>query len=301
MAEIERVVPGGAILGECPVWDARAGVLWWVDIDGRCIHRYDPTFGADAFKAVPGRPGSIALTARFHELLVAMENELLLLDWDEETLDAWVALEPPDLGNRLNDGGCDRQGRFWVGSMGESPDTNGRTGRLHRVEPSGHFTTTQRSVGIANGIAFSPDGRTMYFADSLRKVVWAYDYDPDTGEPHNERVFVEFGSELPGLPDGATVDAAGCYWVACVYGWAIARVSPDGRLDRLIEFPVEKPSKPAFGGKDLDVLYVTSIGSGGAEPTVTHQPDDGALFALDVGVRGLREPRFDMTSFGDRG
>jgi sugar lactone lactonase YvrE len=160
------------------------------------------------------------------------------------------------------------------------------------VLPDGSFTTTQRSVGIANGIAFSPAGDTMYFADSERRTVWAYDYDPATGDATGERVFVELGSELPGKPDGATVDEDGCYWLACVYGWSLARITPRGDVDRVVEMPVENPSKPAFGGSDLDVLYVTTIGSGGTEPTVTHQADDGAVFAVDAGVRGLPEPTF---------
>jgi sugar lactone lactonase YvrE len=289
LAEISRIVPGGALLGECPVWDAKAEVLWWVDIEGRRIHRYDATFAVDSHQDVPGRPGAIALTGQFNRLLVAMENELVWFDWDEANLDSWLQLEPPDTGNRLNDAVCDRNGRFWVGSMSETPAA---TGRLHCVKPSGAYTTTQRGIHVANGLAFSPDSRTMYFADSHRRTVWAYDYEVETGRTSAERVFLEFGTELPGKPDGAAVDEAGCYWVACVYGWSIARVDPKGRIDRLVELPVEKPTKPAFGGKQLDVLYVTTIGSGGSEPTVTHQHDDGAVFALDVGVSGIAEPRF---------
>ena len=121
----------------------------------------------------------------------------------------------------------------------------------------GTVVDIRSGIGISNGLAFSPDGRTMYFADTSRRTVWAYDFDPDDGRPSNERVFVDF-STLPGRPDGACVDADGGYWIACVYGWAVARVTPDGRVDRLIEVPVEKPSMPAFGGRDMTTVFVTS-------------------------------------------
>jgi sugar lactone lactonase YvrE len=129
----------------------------------------------------------------------------------------------------------------------------------------------------------------MYFADTSRRTVWAYDFDPDDGRPSNERVFVDF-STLPGRPDGACVDADGGYWIACVYGWAVARVTPDGRVDRLIEVPVEKPSMPAFGGRDMTTVFVTSIRRGVADEP--RQLDAGGLFAFDAGVRGLPEHVF---------
>ena len=131
----------------------------------------------------------------------------------------------------------------------------------------------------------------MYWADTRRCMVWAFDYDVSTGRRSHQRPFLDFDL-LPGLPDGACVDADGCYWVACVYGWAVLRATPDGVVDRIIELPVEKPSMPAFGGVGLDTLYVTSISSGGSAPAAPDQPLAGALLAIDVGVIGLTEPRF---------
>jgi sugar lactone lactonase YvrE len=286
---VECVVPAGALLGECPLWSERERLLYWVDIKGRQIHRYDPTTGVDEQRSVPGRPGSIALTARDGHLLVAMERSLAWFDWVVGGCEDWIVLEE-ESGNRLNDGRCDPVGRFWVGSM-FTPTSAGRsTGMLHRVTPDGDAVTVRTGIGVANGLAFSPDGGTMYFADTPRETVWAYDYDVATGQLAGERVFLDFGP-LPGRPDGACVDQDGCYWIACVDGWAILRVTPDGRVDRRIDLPVEKPTMPAFGGEALSTLFVTSIGQGGSTPPAPGQLA-GGLFAIETGTRGLVEPRF---------
>ena len=283
---IDIVVAGGALLGECPVWSVAEDRLYWVDIEGRLIHRSDPATGTDEASATPGRPGSIALTDTPGRLLVASEHELGWFDWSTGVVEPWVELEEPGTGNRLNDGRCDPSGRFWVGSMYEDTSDGRSTGMLHRVEPNGSVTTVRSEVGVSNALAFSPDGRTMYWADSFRDTVWAYDYDPDDGSIREERVFVAPGT-APGKPDGACVDADGCLWVARVRGGALARFSPSGTLDRLIELPVDAPTMPAFGGTDLSTLYVTSLGGG--DP---HDPEAGALLALDVGIHGLPEPSF---------
>jgi len=162
---------------------------------------------------------------------------------------------------------------------------------LHRMDPDGASETVRRGVGVSNGLAFSPDGTTMYHADTLCDTVWAYDYDPTTGERGRERVFTDF-ADLPGSPDGACVDAAGCYWVACVFGWAVARLTPDGDVDRIIELPVEKPTMPAFGGPGLDTLFVTSIGGGGTHEVAPDQPEAGRLMTIEVGATGIVEPTF---------
>ncbi len=163
------------------------------------------------------------------------------------------------------------------------------SGLLHRVEPDGSTATLRGDVGVSNGLAFSPDGTTMYWADTLRDTVWAYDYDADVGHVSAERVFIDFG-EFPGFPDGACVDAEGNYWVACVHGGAVMQFSPDGSPRRRIELPARRPTMPAFGGSGLDVLYVTSIGP---RPTDEGPPDHaGCLLVVDAGARGLAEPLF---------
>lgn len=285
------VLPAAAQLGECPLWSPGEGRLYWVDIDGRTIHRYNSATGLDEQRPVPGRPGSLALTATAGRLLVAIETRLAFLDWASGAWLDWVMLEPDSDGNRLNDGRCDRTGRFWVGSM-FAPAAAGRSsGILHRVEPDGTAVTMRSGIGVANGLAFAPDGRTMYFADTQRDTVWAYDYDPGTGEPSNERVFLDFGP-LPGRPDGACVDEDGCYWIACVFGATVLRVTPRGAIDRQVALPVSKPTMPAFGGPSLSTLFITTIGGGGSHAVDPTQPEAGGLFAVEAGVRGLPEPSF---------
>ena len=149
--------------------------------------------------SAPGRPASLALTDKPERLLVAIEGRLAFLDWTSATWTDWIVLEAADLRNRLNDGRCDPAGRFWVGSMSDPAIASGdgprpATGLLHRVEADGAAVTVRSGIGVTNGLAFAPDGRTMYFADTHRDTVWAYDYDVSTGEATNERVFLDFES-----------------------------------------------------------------------------------------------------------
>ncbi len=288
---IERITVEPDLLGECPVWERAANRLWWVDIDGRLVRRFTPSTGAFEKRELPGRPGSFALTKHADRLLVAMENQVGWFDWVDGSWDPWRDLESGETGNRLNDGRCDPAGRLWVGSMYERASAGRFTGMLHRVETTGEVFTDRFNIGVSNGLAFSPSGDTMYFSDTLRETIWTYHYDVETGRRSDERVFNDF-ADLPGRPDGACIDTDGCYWVACVYGWAVARLTPKGRVDRVIELPVEKPTMPAFGGSALDTLFVTTIGEDGSHPASPGQPEAGHLFALDVGARGLPEPRF---------
>jgi L-arabinonolactonase len=288
---IDAVLPIRAQLGECPVWDGRGGHLFWIDIDARTVFRYHPATGVNESRELDGRPGSFVLTEDPDRLVVGLEHELVDMQWSSGTTTSRVVLEPGSAATRLNDGRCDPVGRYWVGSMDDPAGSGANGAMLHRVEPDDRFETIESSVGVSNGMAFSPDGTTMYWADTRRSTVWAYDYDVATGRRTHQRPFLDFDL-LPGLPDGACVDAGGCYWVACVYGWAVLRATPDGVVDRIIELPVEKPSMPAFGGEGLDTLYITSISSGGTAPAAPDQPIAGALLAIDVGVTGLTEPRF---------
>ena len=276
------------LLGECPVWDDRIDRLYTIDIDGRIVCRLDPSTGRDDVRPLVGRPGAIALTDDPDRLLVASEHELLWLEWSSGSTVPWRELETGGPRHRLNDGAPDRDGRFWVGSMHE--DATESTGLLHRVEANGESTIEAANTGVPNGLAFSPDGTTMYYADSLARAAWAYDYERSTGHRSAERQIADF-ADLPGTADGATVDADGCYWIACVFGSALARITPSGLLDRIIELPVDKPTKPAFGGVGLGTLFVTSIGGGGSHPRSDDPGLNGRLLALDVGVSGVPEPR----------
>jgi sugar lactone lactonase YvrE len=289
---IEVVGTQRDLLGECPIWDGRIDRVYSIDIDGRSVHRFDPLLGLSETHILEGRPGSMALTDDPTVVVVAVEDQLVWLDWSSGRTVPWIDLDTGGPSNRLNDGACDRMGRFWVGTMHE--DAEETTGLLYRVEATGAAHAVRSGVGVPNGLAFSPDGATMYYADSLARIVWAYDYDQAHGTPSSERVLTDF-SDLPGTADGGTVDEDGCYWIACVFGSAIARVTPRGAVDRVIEVPVDKPTKPAFGGPDLDVLYVTSIGGGATHTRYDERGANGLLLAIDVGVRGVPEPRIEIT------
>jgi sugar lactone lactonase YvrE len=165
-------------------------------------------------------------------------------------------------------------------------------GALYRLDPDGSVTLWKDGIYTANGLAFSPDGRRMYFSDSHPKVrqIWVCNYDIDTGTPSTPSLFFDT-SVLPGRPDGGTVDSEGCYWQAGVGGWQLYRLSPEGKVLMSIDMPVEKPTKPMFGGPNLDVLYVTSIGGG--VTAGQDQPEAGSLFAITgLGIKGVPQTRF---------
>lgn len=277
-------------LGECPLWDARTGHLYFIDIDGRAVHRMNGLTHEAETRTLDGRPGSMVLTRDPDQLVVAMEHQLVTLSWANGDVSQLVDVEAEGPGKRLNDGRCDPAGRYWVGSMDDPHDAMAGRGQLHRVSPTGvagevEITRHRTGIGVSNGMAFSADGTVMYWADSPRGLVWRYDVDPDTGDRHGERVFLDFSHGLPGAPDGACVDEAGCYWVACVNGGALLRAAPTGDVDMLVDLPVDKPTMPAFGGSSLETIFVTSIAD--------ESDGSGTTLMLDVpGVRGLPEPLF---------
>lgn len=290
--EADVVLPVRARLGESPVWCSRSERLFWVDIDGRSVHRTDPINGTDEVRFLSVRPGSIALCREPGRLLIAAEHSLYDFEWSSGALSLTTRLEVEGSPTRMNDGRCDTRGRFWVGSMDDPAGTGARAAQLHCIDVDLTARVVEVGVGVSNALAFDADGTTMYWADTSEATIWAFDYDPETGRRSRRRELVRFGGDLAGLPDGACVDEAGCLWVACVYGWSVVRFTPTGEVDRVVRLPVEKPSMPAFGGRDLDTLFVTSISTGGARPAAPDQPLAGALLSIDVGGRGVPEPVF---------
>ena len=287
-----------AALGESPVWCPEEAILYWVDIDGKAIHRHDPTTGTHGTRSIDGRPGSIALTSTPGRLLIASEHRLLKLDWETGAVTPFADLEAASTGNRLNDGCCDSAGRFVVGSMHADTTAGRTTGTLHRVHHSGEVETLRNHIGVTNGLAFDVKRNRMYFADTPTERVLAFDYEPSTGTMSNQRLFFDYHNH-PGKPDGACVDADGCYWSASVYGWSLLRITPDGEVDCRIELPVQKPSMPCFGGEHLDILFVTTIGAGGTTPSERGRDgfEPGATLAIEgLGVKGIVEPRFASTT-----
>lgn len=277
-------------VGESPVWDEQAQALYWVDIEGRCIRRLDVATGAVQSWDTPQRPGCLALTSR-GSLMVAMETgvfEVELLDPPQIRTRLVAAVTHRAPGMRFNDGRCDAQGRFWLGTMVMDMSLALPAGALYVLDENGLGEPVVDAMITPNGLAFGVDGRVAYHSDSHPSVqqIWAFDVDPTTGRMSGRRPWVDM-RPLPGRPDGGAVDAAGFYWICANDAGLIHRFAPDGQLVASLEVPVPKPAMCAFGGPDLNTLYVTSIQPAGAEPGLS-----GALFACELNVRGRFEPRF---------
>lgn len=282
--------------GESPVWSGAEQALYWVDIPARRLHRWHPTDNATASWEADEM---LACIARHPAggWLAGMESGLFHLRPGADGRLAGTCLADVRHalpGMRCNDGRCDRQGRFWVGSMHQDMAAGHCAGVLYRfVGDAGGAPLLAWLDGLVvpNGLGFSPDGRTMYLSDSHPSVqaIWAFDYDPDDGVPHNRRLFVDM-RQHPGRPDGAAVDEDGGYWICANDAGLVHRFTPDGRLDRSLAVPVRKPAMCAFGGPGLDTLFVTSIRPQGID--LADQPLAGGVFALQPGIRGLEEPAF---------
>jgi sugar lactone lactonase YvrE len=278
----------GNLLGEAPMWNVAEQALYWVDATRPAIHRLDDG-GEVTTWPMPRIIGSFVFR-RNGGLVGALKNGFCAIDLATGTVEAIIDPEPARPDNILNDGKCDRRGRYWCGSRDAA--LKDPVGALHRLDPNFSCRMMDEGFIVSNGIAWSPDDRTMYFADSRAETVWAYDFDLDDGAIRNRRVFFST-REIEGRCDGATVDSEGFYWCALVHGGAVARLDPKGRLDRLIPMPVKHVTMCSFGGEKLDVLYVTSAASMVPEAERAAQPLAGALFAIHgIGARGLAEPLF---------
>jgi sugar lactone lactonase YvrE len=288
--DVQCLLPVRDQLGECPIWDPRTGKLWWVDILAPCLQSYDPASGEHRRFPVAARAvGSFAIRAK-GGLALARDDGLHAFDPETGTSQPLVDPEPDLPDNRLNDGRADRRGRFWVGSM-SMQDERTPAGGLYRIDPDLQVTRMLGDVKIPNSIAFSPDDRTFYFADSREQLIWAFDLDIDSGDIANRRVFADVRGGRGG-PDGSCVDAEGFLWNAHFATSRVVRYAPDGRVDRFIEFPATNLTCCAFGGDKLDVLYVTSAKIMLKPDALAAQPMAGALFAVYPGVRGLPEAAF---------
>jgi sugar lactone lactonase YvrE len=288
----ELIVDARNAVGECPVWVPGENALYWVDIPNGGLQRWNAATGhVDAWKA-PQMLACIARTTAGNWVAGMEDGFFQLTAHNDGSLDTTplASIEHPRSGMRLNDGRCDRQGRFWAGSMVMNMAANAPEGILYRYATGTAPHAQLDGFLTLNGLAFSPDGRTMYASDShpLVQQIWAFDYDTDTGTPSNRRVFVNMNNFL-GRPDGAAVDADGCYWICANDAGLIHRFTPDGRLDRSLSVPVKKPTMCAFGGSRLDTLFVTSIRDDHSEESFS-----GGVFALNPGVIGLPEPRFTL-------
>lgn len=285
---VEPVTAPVDILGESPLWSPSEAALYWVDIRAPALRRHDPRSGESSHQRLPDLCGGVALRDD-ERLLLALRVGVWSFDRASKALAKLVVPEAESLGNRLNDTKCDRRGRLWTGSMRDFGAA--ATGSLYRVDPDLSCTRMLTHVTVPNALAWSPDDRTMYFADTPDGRLRAYDFDPDEGRLGPMRVVVERGV-LPGAPDGATVDAEGCVWNARYNGGCVARITPDGRVDRVVRVPASRVTACAFGGADLRTLFITTARQQLTPAELAAQPHAGAVFAVRVDVGGLPEPCF---------
>jgi sugar lactone lactonase YvrE len=277
------VLDARALLGECPVWSVDDRALYWVDINAPALNRFDPATGGNVAMPMPAAIGCFALRRR-GGFVVALRDGIWFAAVDGR-LERKIADAPYDPAHhRFNDGRCDPQGRFLAGYMNERRDSN--SAALVRLDPDLTVTQVLRDMTISNGLAFSPDGRTMYHTDTPTHVINAYDYDAATGIPSRPRVLARFTGETD-RPDGAAVDVEGCYWTAFYRGGRVLRIAPTGETLATIPVPAMCPTMCALGGPDLTTLYVTSARQGRDADEIARFPQSGGLFALKVDIPGL--------------
>lgn len=293
MIEIECVVDSASLLGEATYWDPDAKVLWWIDIYGPTIHRTDPATGRDDVWTAPEYLGTLSVRAK-GGLVVSMASGFYFFDPETGAFDPIADPEADIADSRFNDGKTDRQGRFWSGTMFEAPGkAPARIGALWRLDQDLSVHKTIDGIGCANGLAWSPDNRTMYFTDSHTHFVWAFDFDPASGEVGDRRVFIDL-TEEDYIVDGATVDSDGTYWLTVPFKGKVLAYDPDGKRVQTIDLPVDLPTCCEFGGAGLDTLYVTTATLRRDAAALAGQTRPGGLFA----IRGLGAKGVPLVPFG---
>ena len=277
-----------ASLGECPVWSTAEQALYWADINAPSLNRFDPATGGNRVMPMPSSIGSFALRKR-GGFIVALRDGLWLARPDG-TLERRMVEAPYDPAHHgFNDGRCDPQGRFFASTMNEKRDAP--SAALYRIDTDFAITEIFANLTISNGLAWSPDGRTMYHADTPALTINAFDFDAASGMPSKRRVFARFEAETD-RPDGAAVDSEGCYWIAFYRGGRVVRLSPAGKMLASFPLPAKCPTMCAFGGADLKTLYVTSARQQRDAEELARLPQSGGIFAMRVDVPGLPEPAF---------
>ncbi len=275
-----------ASLGECPRWDEKAQVLYWLDINEGQLHRFNPATGEDDYLQFGEEIGCFSLREQGGFVMATRSGFYLLEGWNTER----TFVTDPEEGldkNRFNDGRCDAKGRLWAGSVYPPKDHGGAS--IYSLE-NGEAKRWVDNLLTANGIGFSPDNSVFYYADTPSHAIHRCDYDLETGRISNPQVFHQF-PHGNGRPDGAAVDSEGYYWTALYEGGRVVRLAPNGQIVQEISVPARCPTMVAFGGADLKTLYITSVGNR-PEAELAEFPHSGALFKAEVSVAGLPEYRF---------
>ena len=289
MPQPQCVVETPAILGESVLWHPGDRKIYWLDLKAPTLHIFDPaTKAADVWHLPLGTPLGTLVRAKDGFILSGREG-IFKVDLGQRKLTPWINPNDRTELTMFNDGKVDRQGRLWL-CTSDNKETD-PIGGIYCLTADGKSTIADRGFACGNGPGFSPDGRTLYFSDTMVRKVYAYDLAPGTGTLANQRLFTEF-SESQGMPDGMTVDAAGGIWICHWDGWRISRFLPDGTLDAVLELPVPQVTSCAFAGDALDTLYITTARVDLDAGTLAKAPLAGSLFAVKTGHHGLPEPIF---------
>ena len=281
-------LPARARLGECPRWDEKTGRLYWVDITSKELHCFDPADGRDVKRVFDEEIGCFALT-RQGGFVAAMRSGFVHFSDFDAPVQALIDPEADKPHNRFNDGRCDAAGRFLAGTMNELKSA--ADGTLYALCADGLCQTVTGGVLTSNGLAFSPDNRILYYADTPNHVIYAFDYNPETGRASDKRVFHRFPFGK-GRPDGAAVDAEGFYWSALYDGGRVVRLNPAGGIVQEVAIPSGHCTMIAFGGEDLKTAYVTTARDNTSDEELQRYPEAGGLFCFNTDVPGLVDHRF---------
>ena len=286
-AELLNAALPASSLGEGPSWDPVAQRLSWVDITGRVIHRFHPASGKADKCRTPSTVGFAAL-AESGDYVAGLQDGLYRVNFDTGAIKALACPDYADRNNRFNDGKCDRRGRLWAGTMNDI-DHKKPSGAFYRFDKRG-LHVQETGIFISNGLGWSPDNKTMYYTDTGRDTIWKYDYDIAEGAATNRRVFVDLSGK--GHPDGLCVDSKGRVLAAQWGSWCVKIFTPDGKPDGQIDVAAPQVSCCALGGADFKTLFITTASIGLSQQKMKEAPLAGQVFAVQVDVPGLPEPRF---------
>lgn len=281
-----------AQIAEGPFWDQKEQLLYWVDILEKKINIYDPALGKNKHIQLDKMIGALIPTNEQGKLLAALTDGLYIIDAETVEQEFLVNPETNTDQTRFNDGKCDRSGRFWVGTMDLEEDRP--LGNLYCLDKELNLEEKVKDVKISNGLAWSLDNKKMYYIDSPTKKVFAFDYDLETAEISKRRVIIKF-AEGEGVPDGMTIDNQGKLWIAHFGGAQVSRWDPEtGKKIDKVELPVSNVTSCAFGGKNMDELYMTTASVGLSEKEKQAQPYAGGIFRYQAELKGLESVKFNL-------
>lgn len=287
---VQIVADTRARLGEGPVWNVDRQQLFYVDAYNHRVHQFDPATGQDRFFNVGDIVSAIALSDN-GQLLLALRDRLAYLNVESSEVTPFYQFNFPYPNTRCNDGKCDAQGRFWIGTISEAP----KQAELYRYDPDGSIRVMETELTISNGLGWSPDRSTFYLTDSAQQKIYAYDFDAEAGTIQNRRTLIDLSAEIV-EPDGLSIDTQGNIWTALWNGWCVACFDSTGKeLDR-INLPVQRPTSVTFGGSNLTDLYITSASVGLSQKEIQQGFNAGDLFRLSTNAQGMQSNVFRSAS-----